>query len=148
MLYETQLDFIKLQQEIEYIEKYIQLQKIRHSQENYVMFKCSANMADKTIAPMLLIPIIENAFKYGSSISNGPAIKIEIILQGELLFFTCENHFQKSSQLPGNGGLGLTLIQKRLNLLYPKHQLHITAQSNFYQVKLQLKLDEYQLPNY
>jgi len=64
MLYETMADKILLSQEIEYIEKYIALQKIRTANVNYIHFTVSGNVGDKSIAPMIFIPFIENAFKH------------------------------------------------------------------------------------
>lgn len=141
MLYETQTETITLQQELAYIEKYIQLQKIRSSQENYVLFDCTGVTKGKSIAPMLLIPFIENAFKYASPNLGEPAIKIEINLNNNTLFFTCENYYQAQQSMQTSGGLGLELIQKRLKLLYPQHQLQISVQNNVYQVKLQVNLN-------
>ena len=138
MLYETKSDLIPLYKEIEYIEKYIALQKIRTSNANYVHFSFSGDVGSKRIAPMLFIPFIENAFKYTNNKKSENAITIEIIIRAENIQLICENKFDsKLSVHQSDGGLGNELIQKRLNLLYPRnHTLVVQNKDDLYSVNL------------
>jgi two-component system LytT family sensor kinase len=138
ILYETKPDRILLSQEIEYIKKYLALQKIRTANESYVSFAVSGQTASRTIAPMLFIPFIENAFKHTSNKKLENAIMINIALEKNGIHFVCQNKFTPGIKPTGTGnGLGNELIQKRLNLLYPgTHSLQITNEQGLYLVSL------------
>lgn len=138
MLYETMADKILLSQEIEYIEKYIALQKIRTANANYVHFSVSGMIGNKLIAPMLFIPFIENAFKHTTNKKLENAISVNIIIADKTIKLICENKFDSRLPAPQNkGGLGNELIQKRLNLIYPdKHTLIVQNTNEMYSVNL------------
>jgi len=138
MLYETTADKILLSKEIEYIEKYIALQKIRTSNENYANFSVIGTIGDKQIAPMVFIPFIENAFKHANNKKLKNAISINIIIKDESLQLICENKFDlKLTNQKTYGGLGNELIQKRLNLIYAgKHTLEMHKTNDLYSVHL------------
>lgn len=138
MLNETKTEKISLSKELSYIEKYIELQKIRTSNLNYVNFSVEGDTDALMIPPMLFIPFIENAFKYAENRKIENAINISIVIEKEKLIFNCENHYSDNSQTkPDQSGLGNELIQKRLALLYPdKHTLEITNKNSTYKVKL------------
>lgn len=138
MLYETKPDQILLSKEIEYIEKYIALQKIRTANSNYVQFTITGNAGGKQIAPMVFIPFIENAFKHTHNKKLENAITIDISVKEREIQFRCENKFDpKASVQRPVGGLGNELIQKRLNLIYPeKHILQVVKTDDLYSVNL------------
>jgi len=138
MLYETRTELIELGKELTYIEKYIELQKIRTSNLNYVNYSVKGNADGLLIAPMLFIPFIENAFKYAENKRIENAIKIEVNIEEEKIVFSCDNNYADNLQLdPTKSGLGNELIRKRLSLLYPgNHSLDITNENNIYKVKL------------
>lgn len=140
MLYETKAEKIPLQQELEYIEKYIELQKIRNANPDYVQYKKETSSSNLSIAPMLFIPFIENAFKHSSGKKGGNAISIRFETNGDTVIFDCENFTTGSNGLEGGDrGLGNDLIGKRLQLLYPgKHKLTINAGTGTYRVKLEI----------
>lgn len=140
MLYETKADKIELSKELTYIEKYIELQKIRSSNPTYVNYISEGNANNLLIEPMLFIPFIENAFKHTENKSLENAINIKIIIHKEMIIFECENKFTVNSQNKSEqNGLGNGLIEKRLQLLYPtNHTLQITTNDNLYKVKLTL----------
>lgn len=141
MLYETKTDEILLRKEIEYIEKYIELQKIRTANANYVSFEVKGNPGNITIAPMVFIPFIENAFKHSTNKKIDNAISVQIIIKKGNILFICENKFDSNRKLKQeSNGLGNNLIQKRLHLIYPEqHLLEIAKQINLYSVKLTIK---------
>lgn len=144
MLYETKTDKILLEQELSYIGKYIELQKIRTSNPAFVSCEISGDTAGRLIEPMLFIPFIENAFKHTENKKAENAIRIRIAIEKEKITFECENKFSAASQLkPDYGGLGNELIRKRLNLLYPgSHDLEITEANGIFSVKLTLTASE------
>ena len=138
MLYETTADKILLSKEIEYIEKYIALQKIRTANENYAHFSVTGMIGTKEIAPMVFIPFIENAFKHANNKKLENAISVNIIIKEESLQLICENKFDSKLTGPKTyGGLGNELIQKRLNLIYAgKHTLEMHKTNDLYSVNL------------
>ena len=138
MLYETMAEKILLSQEIEYIEKYIALQKIRTANTNYVHFVVTGSIGNKYIAPMIFIPFIENAFKHTSNKKLENAITINIIIKEETIQLVCENKLDARPAVKQmNGGLGNELIQKRLHLIYPgKHTLEVQKNNELYNVNL------------
>ncbi|HPH81401.1 MAG TPA: histidine kinase [Flavobacteriales bacterium] len=142
MLYETKTEKIALSKELEYIEKYIALQKTRTSNENFVHFNLSGKMSNKMISPMILIPFIENAFKHTSNKKNENAITISLAIEENRIVFDCQNKYDENKLQVNANGLGNTLIRKRVELMYPgKHQLSITKQDACYTVKLILSND-------
>ncbi len=155
MLFETKTDKILLSTEIEYIEKYIELQKIRTANSSYVSFSVTGAPDGKTIAPMVFIPFIENAFKHTTNKKLENAITINILIEKESIKLVSENKFDPNRNLQpaskprpadhrsdgparqGNNGLGNDLIQKRLKLIYPeRHTLEIANQNGRYSVFL------------
>ncbi len=138
MLYETKSDKISLTQELTYIEKYIDLQKIRTSNPNYVNYAVKGDVGNLMIAPMLFIPFIENAFKHAENRKMDNAINIQVTIENGKIIFDCENSYSTDTQTKlGHSGLGNELIRKRLTLLYPdKHTLQLLEEKNIYKVKL------------
>jgi len=129
MLYETKEAKVLLESEIEHIENYIELQKMRFSKEVDVSFTIDGDYQDIKIAPMLFINIIENAFKHGVSPSTKSEIRVKLsiiesdIKEDKTVVFNVVNtrlNTRAKSILEGNaGGLGLENLSKRLELLYP-----------------------------
>jgi two-component system, LytTR family, sensor kinase len=138
MLYETMAEKIQLSQEIEYIEKYIALQKIRTANVNYIHFTVSGDIGNKSIAPMIFIPFIENAFKHTTNKKLENAITINILITDKKIKMVCENKFDSRPKVQSmNSGLGNELIQKRLQLIYAdKHLLEINKNNELYSVHL------------
>lgn len=143
MLFETKTEKIALSKEIEYIEKYIALQKIRTSNERFVNFNINGNTSNQLISPMIFIPFIENAFKHVDSKKTENAIAISLLIEDGKIRFECVNTYNENNKLPlEHKGLGNELIQKRIELLYPeKHNLVINSQNNSYKVYLELTND-------
>jgi len=140
MLFETKADRVSLSREIEYIEKYIALQKIRTSNSNYIHFEVIGSPVGQTIAPMVFLPFIENAFKHTTNKKLDNAIKINIIIMEKEVEMICENKFNPNRKLKQeSNGLGNDLIEKRLKLIYPdQHDLQISKNENQYRVRLKI----------
>lgn len=139
MLYETNTEKIPLMKELSYIEKFIELQKIRTTNQHYINYTVKGDATNVMIPPMLFIPFIENAFKHTENKKMENAINIHLDVEGKIVF-RCENSFNPTSQLKQDGnGLGSELIEKRLSLIYPnKHKLTITNNNELYKVELSL----------
>lgn len=140
MLFKTKTDEIFLAQELEYIEKYIELQKIRTANANYVHMSIHGKPEDRKIAPMVFIPFIENAFKHNNNKKLENAITIHIFIEADRVRLECSNKFDPTRIVAQkDNGLGNELIQKRLQLIYPeKHNLVLEKQKNIYTVKLSI----------
>ncbi len=138
MLYETKTEKIPLAKELAYIEKFIELQKIRTANENYVHYEVSGRPDHKAVAPMVFIPFIENAFKHSGNKKVDQAVDIAIQIRESDIVFKCANKYEPHPSSPnGANGLGNELIQKRLKLLYPEnHRLAVSRNDQQYQVEL------------
>ncbi len=142
VLYETTADKILLSQEIEYIGKYIALQKIRTSNETYVHFAVTGTIGNKRIAPMVFIPFIENAFKHTNNKKLENAITVNIVIKDETIQLICENKFDSMSLKQPIGGLGNGLVKKRLDLIYAgKHTLEVNRYDELYSINLTIPND-------
>jgi two-component system, LytTR family, sensor kinase len=139
MLFDATSDNVLLEKEIEYLESFIELQKLRLRQQDFVEIAIHGDPNGRTIAPMLLIPFVENAFKHSSKNAPNPGIRINLFIEPDQVQFIVTNHTRKSSEMTGDpsGGIGLHNIQRRLDLLYPgKHSLVITEDQDIFTVKL------------
>lgn len=139
MLFSTKTERIPLSQEVEYIQKFIELQRIRSENPDYVHFDCADSTEKWEIEPMLLIPFVENAFKHASGKKLDNSIQINLRLTDDQMIFTCRNRFSPSKNVDSNG-LGNELMARRLELLYPsRHALETSIEQDSYLVKLTLK---------
>lgn len=141
VLYETQTEWIPLTKEVEYIHKYIDLQRIRTANEDFVSLKTDGLTNNIMIPPMILVPYIENAFKFASNKKSIGAIRISIAVASSQLHFQCINNIDQkhSGHSINHNGLGNGLLERRLNLLYPNnYQLDTHTSENEYIVNLSL----------
>lgn len=148
-LYEFTSDEIDIQQELEYLENYIELEKIRKGDRLQVVFEKGEGLQDFSIAPLLLIPFLENCFKHLSSYTGKPnLVKVKIEFSKGILsayFYNTKEDSNKSKSDQSVGGIGLKNILRRLELLYPKnHQLEITENHDSFEVKLLIKIESYE----
>ncbi|HEY0900284.1 MAG TPA: histidine kinase, partial [Sphingobacteriaceae bacterium] len=143
MTNECEHPLVSLHQELKILNDYIDLEKVRYGSRLNLQVEIQGDARNKLIAPLLLIPFVENSFKHGSSkMLEHPWINLKIVIKAETLLFTLENSKPKDlPKLNGDNGIGLKNVQKRLKLLYPGgHHLCITIQENAYLVQLQLPL--------
>ncbi|MFD0963203.1 sensor histidine kinase [Pseudofulvibacter geojedonensis] len=137
VLYNSNHTFVPLEEEIEFIDNYMAFQKLRTSGVKNIVYNTNINNLNLTIAPLLLITIIENAFKHSATNSD---IVIEIETNSNTITLKCSNSFQQH-KLKDSGQIGLENLKKRLALLYPKqHQLNISSEDLFI-VKLEINLN-------
>lgn len=146
-LYETKEAFVPLEKEIQYLENYMSLEKIRLEDKADIQFTKSGNLTSKKIVPMLLIVFVENAFKHLGVLKDGKSkVAISIQESNNKITFTSSNSIEKDNARlenleKGKSGIGLENAKKRLTLLYPgMHQLAIEKSQNSYNVQLILDI--------
>lgn len=142
MLYEVGDDLVLVSKEVEMLENYIELQKLRLEDAAHVSFVVNGNLSETKIAPLLVFPLVENAFKHGLKGSSEDAfVKIELKVDDQITFDIRNNMGQVDDMEQGKyGGIGLENVKRRLALIYPnRHQLEINTLENEFQVKLILK---------
>ncbi|MBP1841191.1 sensor histidine kinase [Formosa algae] len=141
MLYQADNDFVKLSDELDYIQNYLKLQRLRIARNQDVTLNIRGSVLQQKIRPLLLISFIENAFKYGTDFKGNTFVCIEINVNGNDLNFKSINLIGNRKQDPENSGIGLQNTKERLQLLYPnQHKLEIEEVSNQFIVHLNLNL--------
>jgi len=118
ILYQVNKPMVSLKEEVLHIKEYIELEKIRFQDTLKVEFDSSEIDENIQVAPMLLIPFVENAFKHGSLLDGFLRLKINIKVDQNSLMFMISNSFIHQNDEDKNGGIGLVNIQKRLDLNY------------------------------
>lgn len=142
VIYDVDTDTISIQKEINLIENYINFEKNRHVKNSKITFEHSVKN-DVEIYPMLLLPIIENAFKHGlkSGVKN-PFVDINLQVENNKLNFIVKNNFISVENEKNNeySGIGLSNIQQNLEIVYPnKHQFSVEKLDNIFTVQLQIQ---------
>jgi two-component system, LytTR family, sensor kinase len=143
MLFESKDEKVSLDKEIEYLQNYIELQRMRISDKVQISFSVEGDPEKLLIEPMLLIPFVENAFKHGISYLDESKILIRISLTDkDLLLTVVNNNVKKGDEaIPSETGIGLKNVLRRLELLYPeKHTLTIEDNGSLYKVNLNMNL--------
>ncbi|MFT4926984.1 MAG: two-component system LytT family sensor kinase, partial [Phenylobacterium sp.] len=151
MLYETKDEQVALDNETEYLQNYIDLQTMRFTDDVTISFSIEGETDDITVAPMLFITLVENAFKHGISPARHATIDIVLSIEAGKMTLTVENdiHPQRAksileskseSKSEGDaGGLGLDNLKRRLALLYPqRHELVIIEDNKRFKTRLEL----------
>lgn len=133
-----------LLEEVDFLKNYISLMRLRSTNKVTIVTDIPDTLTDYPIAPMLLLPFIENAFKHGVDAMANSNIIIRLQQQGaQLQLQVVNNVFEKKTNEPGEGGIGLVNTERRLQLLYPnKHQLQTGLNSEgSYEVVLKIDLE-------
>jgi sensor histidine kinase YesM len=143
MIYEVGEVKISINQEVEHLRNYIELQSLRLPVQGIIDFKVSDNTGNQKIEPLLYIHFVENAFKYGIDGKNAPEIKFELDKFENQLIFKSKNKILSAGNHLENAGIGLSNIKRRLELLYfNKHTLETCTKDGYFWVKLILLIDE------
>ena len=145
IVYESNEKLVSLQKEVRYINDYLKIFKLRIDEKDDVCinFKIDGEIENKFIAPMLLIPFIENACKHGINFKKRSFINITLaVVKDQLTFFISNsNHAGTKKEHNSSCGLGLQNVHKRLQLIYPhKYKLQIKPAEHTYEMKLILPL--------
>lgn len=146
-LYDCNEDRIPLEKEIEFLKHYIEFAKLRIYDKTKIQMEVNtANTHPQKIAPLLLIPFVENAIKHGIGKHSGSGwVQISISVTGGELHFVCSNsNYNKRLQLndmSSYGGIGFKNAKRRLELLYPDaHELLMTDDAEVYKIDLKIQL--------
>jgi sensor histidine kinase YesM len=146
MLYECNEERVPLRKEVNYLENYLELEKLRQKKNIKIDFLISGMIKDQKIAPLLFIPFLENSFKHGLNNQLGDGyVKILLkILEDEIHFSIDNSKAETAPKSTGkkSGGIGLVNVRRRLNLVYPNsHELSVKDSPTNYYVDLKIKLD-------
>ena len=140
MLYECNDNKVDLASELQYLQNYIDLQKIRFGNKAFIDFKIDGKVETQQIVPLLLIAFIENAFKHGVASNPQTPIRLLIEVDEAHLHFFMQNK-KHTNNRDESGGIGLNNVKRRLDLLYPgKYNLDIRDERDTYTVELSLVL--------
>lgn len=143
MLYDSGEKRVTLDEEIEYLKSYIDLQRLRFGSDVRVDFDANVKYGDLPIEPMLLIPFVENSFKHGIGLITDPTIVVRLSLDDARLNFSVKNKFNAGEveTKDASSGIGIQNVRRRLNLLYKDlHELRIYEQDQWFNVELKLTL--------
>lgn len=138
VIYHTDTDFNPIELEVENLERYIELEKIRLLNPENVSF--SVNIPGKTKIPsMMFFPFVENGFKHSNLNLPDQNLQIELFQDENRITFQCTNTIAEQQTIHESEGIGLKLAARRLKLLYPqKHKLNITRNSEQFSVFLEI----------
>ena len=145
-VYDSRADYVPLAKELHFLQRMVEMQSLRFDDEDElaVSFQVSGRYEQLKIAPLLLVPFVENAFKHGVRYGRQSFIRLEARVENRKLYFTASNTVYEDQARPheDGGGIGLENARRRLKLLYPEqHQLEIKRQDDTFLVNLQLELD-------
>jgi len=141
MLFESKDEKVSLEKEVEYLQNYIELQRMRISGKVQINFTVEGPVGQLMIEPMLLIPFVENAFKHGISYIGDSGIDIIMKVTNKELNFSVENSIisRGNETIPSETGVGLKNVLRRLELLYPgRHEISINDHDLKYKVLLKI----------
>lgn len=140
-IYEGKKGNVLVKDEIEYLLNYIELHKIRYKKKVDISFKHDTK-EETTIAPLLFIILLENAFKHGVELlSENAFIDINLYEKGNYLHFKINNNFEDKIKIDSSG-IGLDNLRRRLSLLFDKdYELNITEENNIYTTELKIPVN-------
>ncbi|MEL6833341.1 MAG: histidine kinase [Bacteroidota bacterium] len=139
-IYEGKKDWVRVSEEAAYLQNYIELHEIRQHQKVNITFDEDVTTG-VMVSPLLFIPLLENAFKHGAErLISDAFIDIQLTATHEKIFFQIRNNFDPN-ELQTGGGIGLSNLRRRLELVYPdQHQLDIRKENNTYTATLTIEL--------
>ena len=143
VLYDSEKPSVPLSKETGFLKDYIKLMSMRCSSNVILDVSLPETDSDKHVAPLLFIPLVENAFKHGISTSEPSSIKIELKEEGEYVSFLVENtSFPKNDSDRSGSGIGVKNLQRRLDMLYPgQHSFEYGETQGFYRSFLRIKTE-------
>jgi sensor histidine kinase YesM len=142
MLYETAGNFIALEQELQIIRDYVDLEKLRYDESLRVNFNNDIEDMKQAIPPLLLMPLVENAFKHGvSETRNQPFVDIHLSVNKRILTFIVKNSTERAAeQQQGKESIGLSNLRRQLELLYTDYALSIEPGTSAFTATLTINL--------
>lgn len=146
IIYDSDVEFIPLEKELEMIRNYIELQNLRTSEKEKINLEVIGDIGKGKIAPLIFLPFVENSFKHGlKSGAQNAFVNIKVEVTGKVLNFEIENSKGVVSEINDTRykGIGIENVKKRLELIYPGvHRLKITDGIKVFRVLLQLQLKD------
>lgn len=144
MLYESARPSISLAEELRVMDNYIELERIRYDDRLQIEMERLIDNEQQPIAPLILLPFVENAFKHGASESRFQSfIHLSITLQNGVLTFMISNSMAEADDQPIQENIGLSNVRRQLQLMYPDHQLSLESLKDRFSVCLILNLQSY-----
>jgi two-component system LytT family sensor kinase len=141
-LYECNGREVDVEKEVNYLKNYVGLQRVRKDENYSITFAASDDVKGFSIAPLLLIPFVENAFKHVSHHAKGNDIGIYLSRDETRFYFRVFNTKDNQKQLKDEGGIGFRNVQRRLELIYNgRHTLEVKDLPESFQVDLTLQLN-------
>lgn len=142
MLYETGGNYINLEQEITIINDYIELEKLRYDETLRVDFKYDIEDKKQALPPLLLMPLVENAFKHGvSETRDSPFIAIILTAHDHQLFFSVKNSMEAGGEaIPIKENIGLSNLRRQLELLYKDYNLKVNRENEMFTATLKINM--------
>jgi len=145
MLYETSAPYTAIEQEIKIIDDYIELEKLRYDESLHVNFNHDLEDRKQSIPPLLLIPLVENAFKHGvSETRDRPSVTIHLSVKNRALLFTVENSTGDPAENNNvKENIGLSNLRRQLALLYTNYSLDVRPGDFTFIATLKINLDSH-----
>jgi LytS/YehU family sensor histidine kinase len=142
IIYETQSNRVPLIKELEFINNYLELERLRLTNPDNLLYNAQVNVSAYSITPLILLPFIENCFKHGDIVNNSNGkVEINIWIENDYLNFSCVNSFEKQVKQK-YGGIGNSNVEKRLHLIYGNtYKLEKQIENQQYFVFLELPLN-------
>ena len=142
MLYECDRPLVPLEKELKMVQDYVLLERVRYGNKLDVSIQVSGDTTDAYIAPLLLLPFIENCFKHGTSqILEQPWVSLKIVIEDDVMKMKLLNGKAPGLSV-GGGGIGIVNVVKRLEYMYPdRHQLVINNEEDVFIVNLRIQLE-------
>jgi len=144
IIYESDVEFIPLEKEVEMVKNYIELQNLRSVEPDRIKLEIKGEIKGKKIAPLLFLPFVENSFKHGlKGGKNDSYVRIKIETSGQSLFFSIENNKGENVEIADSKyrSIGIEIVKNRLELIYPgKHSLKVSDDEEKFEVNLQIQL--------
>lgn len=141
LLYETEAEKTTLKKEVEFIESYINLMKLRYHEKVKINFNSPTFVPDKMLPPLLFISLIENAFKHGISYKEDSFVDIEMIIGDARLLLIIKNSKIGNPKIKENSGIGIVNTRKRMDLIFGSdYHLDIIDSNEIYTVNLSIPL--------
>ena len=146
MIYDTNVAMVQLSSEINHVESYIALQRLQFANRELVSITVQGNPGNIQVAPMLFIPFVENAFKHCTDKGTPAAIRIAFTMDDNSVKFESANLSDQAQRINKDGasGVGLSIVRRRLELLYPgRHTLSIKEENDTFIVTLSINTHEH-----
>jgi LytS/YehU family sensor histidine kinase len=144
MLYESGKESITIADEIKILEDYMELERIRYNERLSIEFKKEIDDPQQPIAPLLFLPLVENAFKYGVSETRFSSfIEINMILRNGNIQFRIENSIENTKAGNGRDCIGLNNFRRQMELMYSEHTIDVSSDEKTFKVFITINLKSY-----